>query len=108
MKKSVFLLTFATGALLLSGCASKKDLENCQNENRELTANYQQAREQLAASKTRVASLEEQLRQQKRDYAPCSNRSTRASRAPTPTTSIFRNWSIRLMRATNISATWLK
>ena len=69
MKKSVFLLTFATGALLLSSCASKKDLENCQNENRELTANYQQAREQLAASKTRVASLEEQLRQQKRDYA---------------------------------------
>ena len=69
MKNSVFLLTFATGALLLSSCASKKDLENCQNENRELTANYQQAREQLAASKTRVASLEEQLRQQKRDYA---------------------------------------
>ena len=69
MKKSVFLLTFATGTLLLSSCASKKDLENCQNENRELTANYQQAREQLAASKTRVASLEEQLRQQKRDYA---------------------------------------
>ena len=69
MKKSVFLLTFATGALLLSSCASKKDLENCQNENRELTANYQQAREQLAASKTRVTSLEEQLRQQKRDYA---------------------------------------
>ncbi|WP_315320835.1 flagellar motor protein MotB [Segatella oulorum] len=69
MKKSVFLLTFATGVLLLSSCASKKDLENCQNENRELTANYQQAREQLAASKTRVASLEEQLRQQKRDYA---------------------------------------
>ena len=69
MKKSVFLLTFATGALLLSSCASKKDLENCQNENRELTANYQQARGQLAASKTRVASLEEQLRQQKRDYA---------------------------------------
>ena len=105
MKKSVFLLTFATGALLLSSCASKKDLENCQNENRELTANYQQAREQLAASKTRVASLEEQLRQQKRDYAALQQS---LNKSLSSANTIFRNWSIRLMRATNISATWLK
>ena len=57
------------GTLLMSGCASKKDLENCQNENRELTTNYQNVKEQLAASKARVASLEDQLAQQKRNAA---------------------------------------
>ena len=57
------------GTLLMSGCASKKDLENCQNENRELAANYQNVKEQLAASKARVASLEDQLAQQKRNAA---------------------------------------
>lgn len=69
MKKNVFLLTMVAGTLLMSGCASKKDLENCQNENRELTANYQNVKEQLAACKARVASLEDQLAQQKRNAA---------------------------------------
>lgn len=69
MKKHVLLLTMAAGMLLVSSCASKKDLENCQSENRELTANYQNTREELAASKARVASLEEQLAQQKKDFA---------------------------------------
>ncbi|EHO74380.1 OmpA family protein [Segatella maculosa] len=69
MKKNVFLLTMVAGTLLMSGCASKKDLENCQNENRELTENYQNVKEQLAASKARVASLEDQLAQQKRNAA---------------------------------------
>ena len=69
MKKNVFLLTMVAGTLLMSGCASKKDLENCQNENRELTANYQNVKEQLAASKAREASLEDQLAQQKRNAA---------------------------------------
>ena len=69
MKKNVFLLTMVAGTLLMSGCASKKDLENCQNENRELTENYQNVKEQLAASKARVASLEDQLAQQKRNTA---------------------------------------
>lgn len=69
MKKNVFLLTMVAGTLLMSGCASKKDLENCQNENRELTTNYQNVKEQLAASKARVASLEDQLAQQKRNAA---------------------------------------
>ena len=58
MKKHVLLLTMAAGMLLVSSCASKKDLENCQSENRELTANYQNTKEELAASKARVASLE--------------------------------------------------
>ena len=73
MKKNVFLLTMVAGVLLISSCASKKDLENCQNENRELTANYQYTKEELAASKARVASLEEQLAQQKKNVAALQN-----------------------------------
>lgn len=73
MKKNVFLLTMVAGVLLISSCASKKDLENCQNENRELIANYQNTKEELAASKARVASLEEQLAQQKKNVAALQN-----------------------------------
>ena len=73
MKKNVFLLTMVAGVLLISSFASKKDLENCQNENRELTANYQNTKEELAASKARVASLEEQLAQQKKNVAALQN-----------------------------------
>ena len=54
---------------MVSSCASKKDLQNCQNENRELTTNYQTTKEQLAASQAKVSALEDQLAQQKRDYA---------------------------------------
>lgn len=67
-KKTVFMAV-AAGCLVLGSCASKKDLENCQNENKELTRNYQDTKEQLAASKARVTSLEEQLQQAKKDYA---------------------------------------
>ena len=69
MRKNILVLTLLAGALLVTGCASKKELQNCQNENRELTANYQDAKEQLAASQARAASLQEQLAQQKTDYA---------------------------------------
>ncbi len=67
-KKTVFMAV-AAGCLVLGSCASKKDLENCQNENKELTRNYQDTKELLAASKARVTSLEEQLQQAKKDYA---------------------------------------
>ena len=67
-KKNIFILPLLATVLLVSSCASKKDLENCQTENRELTGNYMNAKEQLAASQTRVTSLEEQLAQQKRAY----------------------------------------
>ncbi|WP_273177133.1 OmpA family protein [Hoylesella pleuritidis] len=69
MKKNLLTFTLLAGALIVSSCASKKALENCQTENRELTDNYRNAKEQLAASQARVTSLEEQLAQQKKDYA---------------------------------------
>ncbi len=60
MKKTVFMVTLAAG-LLLTSCASKKDLLACQQDNKALQANYQDTKEQLAAANTRVASLQEQL-----------------------------------------------
>ena len=76
MKKNVLMMTLLAGALLVSSCASKKDLENCrmdnqnlQNENKELNTNYQVTKEQLAAANARVTSLEEQLAQQKQAYS---------------------------------------
>ena len=69
MRRNVFMLALAAVVLLMSSCASKKDLLNCQTENRQLMGNYQEAKEQLAASTARVQSLEEQLAQAKRDYA---------------------------------------
>lgn len=69
MKKNLLTFTLLAGALMVSSCASKKALENCQTKNRELTDNYRNAKEQLAASQARVTSLEEQLAQQKKDYA---------------------------------------
>ena len=76
MKKNILLMTMMAGALIFSSCASKKDLENCrldnqslQNENKELNTSYQVAKEQLAAANARVTSLEDQLRQAKKDYS---------------------------------------
>ena len=69
MNKKFFMMAVAVGCLVFGSCASKKDLENCQNENKELTRNYQDSKEQLAASKARVSSLEDQLAQAKKDYA---------------------------------------
>ena len=63
------MMAVAAGCLVFGSCASKKDLENCQNENKELARNYQDSKEQLAASKARVSSLEDQLAQAKKDYA---------------------------------------
>ena len=61
MKKNVILTALACG-LILSSCASKKDLANCQTENKSLTENLQAAREDLAAKNARIGALEEQNR----------------------------------------------
>ncbi len=68
-KTNVLAVALLSGLLLMSSCASKKDLENCRLENKELTGNYQNAKEELAAARARVAALEDQLAQQKSDYA---------------------------------------
>ena len=70
------MFSVIAGCVLMSSCVSKKSLENCQAENqklsenfRDMAKNYQNAKEQLAASTARMTSLEDQLAQQKKDYA---------------------------------------
>ena len=65
-RKNLCIIALATAALTMSSCASKKELESCRLENKELTTNFQDAKEQLAASRTRVTSLEEQLAAQQK------------------------------------------
>lgn len=67
MKKSVFIMSLVA-AVMFTSCASKKDLEACQQENKSLQANYTDTKEKLAAATTRAASLEEQLKQQEKAY----------------------------------------
>jgi len=64
MKKNVMFIALAA-AVLLSSCASKKDLVACQDENRSLTSTLQSTKEDLAGKNARIASLEEQLAAQK-------------------------------------------
>ncbi len=61
MKKNVLFIALAVG-LMLTGCASKKDLANCQTENKTLTESLQSAREDLAGKNARITALEEQQR----------------------------------------------
>lgn len=75
-RTNVAILAVSAGLMLMTGCASKKDLENCRFENKELMGNYQstkdklaEANAQLAAAQTRVQSLEDQLERQNKDYA---------------------------------------
>ena len=65
MKQTTIIIAAAAACLLATSCASKKDLVNCQNENRELQSSYQTAKEQLAGANARVPSLEEALAAQK-------------------------------------------
>jgi len=61
------IMGVALSALILTGCASKKDLEACRQQNQSLTADYQNAKEQLADRNARVSSLEEQIAQLKKE-----------------------------------------
>ena len=69
MKQKTFIAALFAGLVLVSSCASKKELDNCRLENKNLTESFQSTKEELAASRARVSSLEEQLAQQKKDYA---------------------------------------
>ena len=75
MKKSVLMMILLAGLLLVSSCASNKELEECKQRNlgmlqsyKELNTSYQESKEQLAAANVRVSSLEEQLAQAKAAY----------------------------------------
>ena len=58
-----------TAGLMMTSCASKKDLVNCQTENKALNAVLQSTKEELAAKNARLSSVEEQLAAQKRALA---------------------------------------
>ena len=69
------MMAMLVGLILVSSCASKKDLEDCRQRNlgllettKELGMSYQEAKEQLAAANARVSSLQEQLEQSKAAY----------------------------------------
>ena len=72
MKKNVFMISLVS-VLLMTSCASKKELVACQEENKALQSNFQDTKEQLAASNTRVASLEEQLAELRKTNATLQN-----------------------------------
>lgn len=61
MKKSILAIAVLAGVMAFSSCASKKDLENCRLQNNELTAKFQDSKEQLAAANERINSLSDQL-----------------------------------------------
>ena len=93
MKKNLIALSLLAGCLLISSCASKKELENCQLENKELNGKYQDTKDkladvnsQLAASKERVAGLEEQLSQAKSAYSALQNSLDKSLTASNQTT----------------------
>lgn len=69
----IFVMVMMVVALMATSCASKKDLQNCQSENRELTANYQATKEKLAAAEASLAAVQEQLSSTKKDYAKLQN-----------------------------------
>ena len=62
-------MMFALAGLLFASCASKKELVNCQTENKALTESLQSTKEDLAGKNARISSLEEQLAAQKRALA---------------------------------------
>ncbi len=52
----------------MQGCASKKQLVACQDENKKIQESLMGTKEQLAAANARTTSLEDQLKQQQRAY----------------------------------------
>ena len=76
MKKNILFLWVAAILMLFSSCVTKKSLLDCQNEKNALMTKYEQAKDdladtkaKLAAAQARIQSLTEQLAQQKADQA---------------------------------------
>ena len=76
MKKNSLLLWMAAILMLFSSCVTKKSLLECQNEKNAFMTKYEQAKDELAdtkaklaAAQARIQSLTEQLAQQKADQA---------------------------------------
>jgi len=69
MKKYILAISVIAGTVALSSCVSKQKLVECETNNKTLTDNLQTAKEQLAASNTRVTSLQEQLAEAQRTNA---------------------------------------
>ena len=66
MNKKV--IVFALVAIVMFGsCASKKELQACQTENKELGQKYVDVKEQLAAANARLSALQDQLNQKTAD-----------------------------------------
>ncbi len=62
MKKFKVLSLAALAALMLTtSCASKKELLACQEENKQMSANYQSVREELAAANAKAIALQRAL-----------------------------------------------
>ena len=68
MNKGLIIVSLAA-ALITTSCASKKELANCQAENKELGKKYVDVKEQLAAATARATTLQEQLNQKTADMA---------------------------------------
>lgn len=62
MKKVSILVLTVVCCVGFNSCASKKALENCQTENKQLQSSYQDTKEQLVAANARVLSLEDQMK----------------------------------------------
>ena len=76
MKKNILFLWMTAILMLFSSCVTKKSLLDCQNEKNALMTKYEQAKDdladtkaKLAAAQARIQSLTEQLAQQKADQA---------------------------------------
>ena len=67
--KKIIIMNLAVAAMMLTGCASKKALTECQTENKSLSASLQTTKEDLAGKNARISSLEEQLAAQKQALA---------------------------------------
>ena len=65
MKKTVWIIMTVAG-LMLSSCASKKELANCRDENGLLLKQLQLAKEDLAGKNVRIGALEGQVGDQKK------------------------------------------